>query len=207
MSGTFARRARPRSLVLSGPSGAGKSTLISSFLRAQPTFVRLHPSYTADEVAAPAREERGRLLSSPPPISSRAWSWICAFLEHAQVFGHHSYGTPRHFVAENFANGRSVIKDVDVQGAIQIRRSFPAAVHVFVVPPSREEIERRLRSRGTDGEEQIRRRMAEAQIELMQWAEYDYLVLNGDLEAAVRDLCAVVRAEQLKAPGRGVHRV
>ncbi len=191
-------------LVLSGPSGAGKSTLISSFLRAQPTFVRCL-SYTTRPPRPPEKNGVDYFFTTTDKFQSMVMDG--AFLEHAQVFGQHSYGTPRHFVAENFASGRSVIKDVDVQGAIQIRRSFPAAVQVFVVPPSREEIEARLRTRRTDSEEQIRRRMAEAQIELMQWAEYDYLVLNGDLEAAVRDLCAVVRAEQLKAPGRGVHRV
>jgi guanylate kinase len=191
-------------LVISGPSGAGKSTLITSFLKAHAAFVRCI-SYTTRPPRAGERDGIDYFFTSPERFHQMVLDG--EFLEHAQVFGQHSYGTPRHFVAENFANGRSVIKDVDVQGAIQIRRSFPSAVQVFVVPPSREEIERRLRSRGTDAEEQIRRRMAEAQIELMQWAEYDYLVYNAALETAVQDLLAVVRAEQMKAPGRGVHRV
>jgi len=191
-------------LVISGPSGAGKSTLISSFLKAQSAFVRCI-SYTTRPPRDTEREGVDYFFTSPERFHQMVMDGD--FLEHAQVFGQHSYGTPRHFVAENFASGRSVIKDVDVQGAIQIRRSFPSAVQVFVVPPSRDEIERRLRARGTESEEQIRRRMAEAQIELMQWAEYDYLVYNDALEIAVRDLSAVVRAEQMKAPGRGVHRV
>ncbi len=191
-------------LVLSGPSGAGKSTLITSFLKSHPDFVRCISVTTR----APRPGERDGIdyfFASTDRFKEMVLDG--AFIEHAQVFGQHSYGTPRSFVAENFAAGRNVVKDVDVQGAIQIRRSFPAAVQVFVVPPSREEIERRLRARGTEGEEAIRRRMAEAQIELMQWAEYDYLVLNDKLDAAVADLSAVVRAEQIKAPGRGVHRV
>jgi guanylate kinase len=191
-------------LVISGPSGAGKSTLIAAFLDAHPEFVRV-VSYTTRPPRPGERDGIDYFFVSPERFQQMTLDGV--FLEHAQVFGQHSYGTSRHFVAENFAAGRSVIKDVDVQGAIQIRRSFPAAVQVFVVPPSREEIERRLRGRGTEAEEQIRRRMAEAQIELMQWAEYDYLVLNGDLDHAVADLSAVVRAEQLKAPGRSVHRV
>jgi len=191
-------------LVISGPSGAGKSTLITSFLKAHAAFVRCI-SYTTRRPRDTEREGIDYFFTSPDRFHQMVMDGD--FLEHAQVFGQHSYGTPRHFVAENFASGRSVIKDVDVQGAIQIRRSFPSAVQVFVVPPSRDEIERRLRARGTESEEQIRRRMAEAQIELMQWAEYDYLVYNDDLEVAVRDLSAVVRAEQMKAPGRGVHRV
>lgn len=191
-------------LVISGPSGAGKSTLISAFLRAHPNFVRCI-SNTTRPPRPGERDGVDYFFSTPERFQQMVLDG--AFLEHAQVFGQHSYGTPRQFVAENFANGRSVVKDVDVQGAIQIRRSFPAAIQAFVVPPSRDEIERRLRSRGTEGEEQIRRRMAEAQIELMQWAEYDYLIYNDDLEHAVSDLSAVVRAEQLKAPGRSVHRV
>jgi guanylate kinase len=191
-------------LVISGPSGAGKSTLIARFLEANPQFVRAI-SYTTRPPRSGERDGIDYFFVSPEKFQQMTLDGV--FLEHAQVFGQHNYGTSRHFVAENFAAGRSVIKDVDVQGAIQIRRSFPSAVQVFVVPPSREEIERRLRGRGTEGEEQIRRRMAEAQIELMQWAEYDYLVLNGDLDDAVADLSAVVRAEQLKAPGRSVHRV
>jgi guanylate kinase len=191
-------------LVISGPSGAGKSTLMDRFLEAHPEFVRCI-SYTTRPPRAGERDGVDYFFTSPERFQSMVLDG--AFLEHAQVYGQHSYGTPRHFVAENFAAGRSVIKDVDVQGAIQVRRSFPAAVQVFVVPSSREEIERRLRTRGTESEEQIRRRMAEAQIELMQWAEYDYLVYNDGLAEAVSDLSSVVQAERLKAPGRGVHRV
>ncbi|MBA3708031.1 MAG: guanylate kinase [Planctomycetes bacterium] len=191
-------------LVLSGPSGAGKSTLIASFLKRHPEFVRCI-SVTTRQPRPGERHGIDYFFTAPDEFNRMVLDG--AFLEHAQVFGQHSYGTPRSFVAENFADGRSVVKDVDVQGAIQIRRSFPTAVQVFIVPPSREEIERRLRLRATEGEDAIRRRLSEAQLELMQWAEYDYLVYNGDLDLAVSDLSAVVRAEQLKAPGRGVHRV
>lgn len=187
-------------LVLSGPSGAGKSTVIQRFLRANPDFIRCLSVTTR----APRGDERDGIdyfFISADEFSRR--SGASQFLEHAVVFGRHHYGTPRTFVEENLRAGRSVIKDVDVQGALRIRQTFPAAVQVFIVPPSQAEIERRLRSRATDDTDTIRRRLEEADAELAQWDQYDYLIINDDLDRAVADLSAVVRAEQLKAPGRG----
>lgn len=186
-------------LVLSGPSGSGKSTVIQRFLRANPDFIRCLSVTTR----APRGQERDGIdyfFTSADEFSRRVGA--NQFLEHAVVFGRHHYGTPRTFVEENLRAGRSVIKDVDVQGALRIRQTFPAAVQVFVVPPSRAEIERRLRARATDDEDTIRRRLEEADAELAQWDQYDYLIINDDLDRAVADLTAVVRAEQLRAPGR-----
>ena len=121
-------------------------------------------------------------------------------LEHAVVFGRHSYGTPRQFVSEQLARGNSVIKDVDVQGAAEIRQTFPAAVHIFVAPTSRIEIERRLRARGTETEDIIASRLAEADAELACWRNYDYLVINDDIERAVADIAAILDAERLRVP-------
>src|SRR5580658_323652 len=112
-------------LVISGPSGAGKSTLISNFLRAQPGFVRCL-SCTTRPPRPGEVDGIDYFFTSPERFQSMVLEG--AFLEHAQVFGQHGYATPRRFVAEKFASGLCVIKDVDVQGAIQIRRSFPAAV-------------------------------------------------------------------------------
>ncbi len=186
-------------LVLSGPSGAGKSTVIQRFLRANPDFIRCLSVTTR----APRGQERDGIdyfFTSADEFSRRVGA--NQFLEHAVVFGRHHYGTPRTFVEENLRAGRSVIKDVDVQGALRIRQTFPAAVQVFIMPPSRVEIERRLRARATDDEDTIRRRLEEADAELAQWDQYDYLIINDDLDRAVADLTAVVRAEQLRAPGR-----
>jgi len=185
-------------LVISGPSGAGKSTLIREFLRRQPGFVKC--------LSVTTRSPRGDEKDGVDYrfVSQEKFEQMVhdgEFLEHAWVYGQR-YGTPRSFVADCLVAGTSVIKDVDVQGAVHIRRSFPAAVQIFVVPPTHEEIERRLRSRGTDSEDNIRRRLSEARLELAQWAEYDYLVYNGDLAVAAEDLAAVVRAEQMRAPGR-----
>lgn len=127
-----------------------------------------------------------------------------AMLEHAQVFGRHRYGTLRSVVEGHLAAGRSVIKDMDVQGAVQVRATFPAAVHVFVVPPTRDDIENRLRGRGTDAPEVIARRLEEADRELACWNRYDYLLINDDVERTVDDLEAIVRAEQVRIDHAGV---
>ncbi len=190
-------------LVISGPSGAGKSTLIRHFLDQHPEFVRCISVTTR----SPREGERdGVDYFFTPPDAFQARIHAGEFLEYAQVYGQH-YGTPRAFIAEHFAAGRSVIKDVDIQGAIQIRRSFPPAVQVFIVPSSRHEIERRLRARATDSPEAIKRRLGDAELELAQWSEYDYLVYNDELAQAAADLAAIVRAEQIKAPGRGGHHI
>ena len=186
-------------LVLSGPSGAGKSTVIQRFLRANPGFIRCL-SVTTRAPRGTEQDGRDYFFTTADEFSRRVGA--NQFLEHAVVFGKHHYGTPRTFVEENLRAGRSVIKDVDVQGALRIRSTFPKAVQVFIVPPSRDEIERRLRGRATDDEDTIRRRLEEADAELALWEQYDYLVINDDLERAVADLSAIVRAEQLAAPGR-----
>ncbi len=190
-------------LVLSGPSGAGKTTVIQRFLRANPDFIKCL-SVTTRAARGQERDGVDYFFTSADEFSRR--SSANQFLEHAVVFGRHHYGTPRTFVEENLRAGRSVIKDVDVQGALRIRQTFPAAVQVFVVPPSQAEIERRLRARATDDDDTIRRRLEESEAELAQWDQYDYLVLNDDLDQAVRDLTAIVRAEQLVAPGRALRR-
>jgi guanylate kinase len=186
-------------LVLSGPSGAGKSTVIQRFLKANPGFIRCL-SVTTRAPRGMERDGVDYFFNSDEEFSRKVGA--NQFLEHAVVFGKHHYGTPRTFVEENLRAGRSVIKDVDVQGALRIRQTFPAAVQVFVVPPSRVEIERRLRGRATDDEDTIRRRLEEADAELAQWDQYDYVIFNDVLDQAVADLSAIVRAEQLVAPGR-----
>jgi guanylate kinase len=184
-----------RFIVLSGPSGAGKSTLIERLRVLDPTVERCLSVTTR----APRGAERDGVdywFVDQAEFDRRAAAG--GFLEHAVVFGKASYGTPRAFIEERLAAGRTVIKDVDVQGARQIRTTFPAAVHVFVAPPSHADIEARLRGRGTDAEEAVRRRLAEADLELACWRDYDFLVVNGDLERAAADLAAIVRAGRLR---------
>src|SRR3954470_17690734 len=166
-------------LVVTGPSGAGKSTLIRRFLEYHPEFT---VSISATTRAPRAGEANGvdYWFVDDAEFARRIRS--DELLEHAQVFGSHFYGTPRSFIEERFAHGMSVIKDIDVQGAAQIRNSFPQAVFVFVVPPQRGQIESRLRGRGTDSEASIQRRLLEAEVELAHWRDYDFLVYNDELE-------------------------
>ena len=117
-----------------------------------------------------------------------------ALLESARVFDNY-YGTSRAQVEEHLAAGHNVILEIDWQGAQQVRKSMPDAITVFVLPPSVEELERRLRSRGTDSEAVIERRLKDALSDMSHWREFDYVIFNDDLDAAVADLEAVFRGE------------
>jgi guanylate kinase len=187
----------PLFLVLSGPSGSGKSTLMNAFMGRRTDFVRCLSVTTRP----PRGSERNGVdyhFVDEAEFMRRVASG--AMLEHAQVFGKHRYGTLRSVVEGHLAAGRGVIKDMDVQGAAQVRSTFPGAVHIFVVPPTRDDIERRLRGRGTDAPEVIARRLDEADRELARWRDYDYLVVNDVVERAVGDLEAIVVAERLRIP-------
>ena len=120
-------------------------------------------------------------------------------LEYAQVFGKHFYGTPRKFVNDQFALGKNVIMDIDVQGAMQIRERMPEdSVLIFVTPPDQPELERRLRSRGTDEEVAIKSRLEEADREIAQWKKYDYLIINDDMELSVKNLRNIIGSARLR---------
>lgn len=186
-------------VLISGPSGAGKSTLLRRFLRDHDDFA-MSISVTTRPPRPGERDGVDYHFSSAEDFTRRLDQG--EFVESAQVFGQHHYATPRTFIDQRFAEGRSVIKDIDVQGATQIRGSFPDAILVFVVPSSQSEIERRLRSRNTEGEESVQRRLHEAERELAQWPNYDYLVINDDLERAANDLGAIVRVARLRIAGR-----
>ncbi|MDA3960165.1 MAG: guanylate kinase [Planctomycetota bacterium] len=184
-------------LVLSGPSGAGKSSLIDAFLADRSEFVR---SISATTRAPRGAEQDGVDYHFIDDDTFKSWVAEERFLEHAQVFGQHSYGTPRHFIEQQFADERSVIMDIDVQGARQIRAAMADAVTVFVAPPSRDELARRLRGRGTDDDQAVSRRLHKAEDEVSCWAEYDYLIINDDLDSALRKLRSVVAAERMRTP-------
>ena len=116
-------------------------------------------------------------------------------LEYAEVFGNY-YGTPRKFVLDQLAEGKNVLLEIDIQGALQVKERYPEAVLVFIVPPSLEELERRLRGRGTDAEEVILKRLAGATHELSFAKEYKYLVVNDTAELAMEKVRAIVLAEE-----------
>jgi guanylate kinase len=186
---------RPFLLVLSGPSGVGKSSVIDAFRAAHPDFV--------ESISATTRAPRGQERDGVDYhfVSAERFAEMVArkeLLEHACVFGTHSYGTPRAYVEEQFAAGRCLIMDIDVQGARQIKASLgQQACLVFIAPPSLEILEQRLRGRGTDDPAAVAKRLDTAHKELAAWRSYDFVVVNDQLERAVADLAAIVRARRL----------
>ena len=182
-------------LVLSSPSGAGKTTLSRKLLAADPE-VTLSVSVTT----RPARpgEVDGRDYHFIDVARFEAMVARGELLEWATVFDH-CYGTPRAAAIEALAAGRDVLFDIDWQGTQQLREKARSDLaSVFVLPPSVEELEKRLRSRAQDPEDVIRRRMMKATEEMSHWAEYDYVVVNLELERAFAEVRAILAAERLK---------
>jgi len=182
-------------LVLSSPSGAGKTTLSRKLLDADPA-VELSVSVTT-------RKQR------PGEVDGRDYHFIDSarfdamlkqgeLLEAAQVFGHR-YGTPRAPVAAALGRGRDVLFDIDWQGTQQLREKAAGdLVSIFVLPPSIPDLERRLRTRAQDSDEVIHARMARAADEMSHWAEYDYVVINTDIDRAFSEVRSILAAERLK---------
>ena len=181
-------------LVLSSPSGAGKSTLSRRLLESDP-FIRMSVSVTTR--AKRPYEVDGKDYYFVTPERFETMVKEGAFLEHATVFNHR-YGTPKDAVDKILAAGRDVLFDIDWQGAQQLaQKARDDLVRVFILPPSRAELERRLFERAQDSAEVVAARMAEADNEISRWSEYDYVVINDDVEKAARELKAIVAAERL----------
>ncbi len=186
--------------VVAAPSGAGKTTLVRLLLEAQPD-VHLSISYTTR--APRPGEQDGREYHFTAVDAFREMISRDEFLEWAAVHGNF-YGTSKKWIADQLAAGADVLLEIDWQGAQQVRKLFPAAIGIFILPPSMEELERRLTGRGTDAAEVIARRLAAAQAEMRHVGEFDYVIINNQLEEALADLCAVVRASRLKLAAQEV---
>lgn len=188
--------AKGRLFILSAPSGAGKTTLAKRLVSYRPDMV-LSVSHTT----RPMRngEQHGVDYWFVSPQEFQAMIDAGEFLEYAQVFGN-MYGTSRGAVEEQLARGLNVLLDIDWQGARSVRRHMPDVISIFILPPSLPELERRLRARGQDSESVVERRMREAAEEMSHYDEYDYKVINDDLERAAEDLTAIVagRGEALR---------
>ena len=180
--------------IVTAPSGAGKTTLVSGLLERDPQ-VRLSVSYTTR--APRAGEVNGQHYHFIDVPGFRALRDKGEFLEWAEVHNNY-YGTSKRWLEEQTRAGRDILLEIDWQGAQQVRKVFPKAVGVFILPPSVEELERRLRGRGTDSEDVIARRVLGARGEMRHVAEFDYVIINEDLPAALEDLVAVVRASRLR---------
>ncbi len=186
-------------LVLSSPSGAGKTTLARQLLENEPEL-----SLSVSVTTRPAR---------PGEIDGKDYIFVDTstftkmrdegdFLEWALVFDNF-YGTPQKTVEETLENGQDVLFDIDWQGAAQLSKVARSdLVTIFILPPSGKALEQRLRSRAQDSEEVVKRRMAGASNEIQHWDEYDYVIVNGDLEESLSELRAILKAERLKRQRR-----
>lgn len=179
--------------VVAAPSGAGKTTLVRLLLEGQQD-IRLSISYTTRDPRP--GEENGREYHFVDTAEFRAMIDRHDFLEWAEVHGNF-YGTSRKWIADQLAAGVDVLLEIDWQGAQQVHSLFPAAIGIFILPPSMEELTRRLTGRGTDSSGVIARRLAAAQAEMRHVGEFDYVIINDQLAQALDDLRAVVRASRL----------
>ena len=176
--------------VVAAPSGAGKSTLVNALLDREPA-ISLSVSHTTRPPRTGELYGRHYYFVERAEFEREVGEGI--FLEHAEVHGN-LYGTSRTSVQELLSQGRDVLLEIDWQGAEQIRRSKPDCVSVFILPPSRTELERRLRGRGSDSVEVIERRLRNSRGEIAHAHEFDYIIVNDQFDAALGDLQAIVRA-------------
>lgn len=179
--------------IVAAPSGTGKTTLVHQLLKAD-QGIRLSISYTTR--GPRPGEENGREYHFVGVPEFRTMISHGDFLEWAEVHGNF-YGTSKAWIAGEMASGRDVLLEIDWQGAQQVRQHFPEAIGIFIMPPSLEELERRLRGRGTDADDVILRRLAAAQAEMRHVGEFDYVIINDELQQALTDLLSVVRASRL----------
>lgn len=182
-------------LVVSGPSGCGKGTVLGELLKAQPNVFY---SVSATTRAPRPGEENGVQYFFLTPEEFDQEVARGGMLEHASYCGN-SYGTPRRPVMERCARGEHVILEIEVQGAQQVKRAVPGAVSIFIMPPSLEELRRRLTGRQTEDEETVSRRLETAREEMKLAGDYDYIVVNDTIPEAVEDIAAIIRAEQNRA--------
>ena len=183
-------------LNLSSPSGAGKSTLARRLMEWDPS---LRFSVSATTRSPRPGEEEGREYYFKAKPEFEAMIAAGEMLEHAEVFGNF-YGSPKGPVEAAMQDGRDTLFDIDWQGGQQIRNSALGrdVVSVFVLPPSIAELDRRLRSRGQDSDEVIAGRMAKSQAETSHWAEYDYVIVNTDIDKAFNELLTILQAERMR---------
>jgi guanylate kinase len=189
----------PLVLIVSGPSGSGKSTLVQRLLQMPGTMA----SRSCTTRARRTTEASGKCYDF---VTEQEFENMVArgeFLEFARVFGKHSYGTPKKWLAESRKLGLDLVLEIDVQGAAQVKEKLPESVAIFILPPSREELERRLRGRGQDSDEEIARRLARARAEIEAFGKYyDYCVMNEDVEQAGREVEAILTAVRCSSARR-----
>ncbi|HEU5022713.1 MAG TPA: guanylate kinase [Bryobacteraceae bacterium] len=180
--------------IVSAPSGSGKSTLVS---RLMAEVEGLTFSVSCTTRAARVSEVPGQAYEFISRLEFERRIEAEEFLEHADVFGNY-YGTPRSALKVAEAAGKDLVLDIDVQGAAQLRERIPDAVSIFILAPSRQILEQRLRARSQDSDEVIRRRLDNAAREIGDYKKYDYVLVNENLETALESLKSIVRAERVR---------
>ena len=179
--------AEPLVLIVSGPSGSGKSTLVEKILELSGTML----SVSCTTRQPRKTETNGKWYNFVTESEFQQMVACGEFLEYAQVFGKNWYGTPKKWLDQAQAQRKDLVLEIDVQGALQVKQKLPGAVAIFVLPPSRAELERRIRARGQDSEDEIGRRLERARQEMLNYSSYDFAVVNDDLERAGREVLAI----------------
>lgn len=179
--------------IVAAPSGAGKTSMVKALLKNDPS-IRLSVSYTT----RPPRpgEVDGKDYHFVGKDAFLDMAGRGEFLESAEVYGNH-YGTSQPWIAGEIAAGHDILLEIDWQGAVQVKRHFPDAVSIFILPPSLTALRNRLNSRGQDNQEVIENRMAAACDDISHAGEFDYIIVNDDFDQALLDLTAVVKASHL----------
>ena len=195
MSGTL--------FIISAPSGAGKTSLVNALLASSD-----HLQVSISHTTRPIRpgEENGVNYHFTDKPKFEAMRNRTEFIEHAEVFGNY-YGTSQKWVADTLALDKDVILEIDWQGAQQIRKVMPKAIGIFILPPSKKTLHKRLQDRGQDTDLVIAQRLAEAKGEMSHYVEYDFVVINDQFDEALLDLRSIIGANQLKLPLIGKKRL
>jgi guanylate kinase len=188
---------RGRLIVIAGPSGVGKGSVVKRLLATDPEALALSVSATT---RAPRRAELdGRDYLFIDEGTFRGLVDRGEMLEWADVFGN-LYGTPTATVDQHLRSGHDVVLEIDVQGAAQVRERAPEALLIFLAPPSLEDLERRLRGRGTESEDRIEERLERAAWEMAQATWFDHVVVNDELERATDEVAAIIQASRFRTP-------
>jgi guanylate kinase len=177
----------PMVWIVSGPSGSGKSTLVQKLLELPEMML----SVSCTTRPPRKTESDGKWYNFISEIEFQQMAARGEFLEFAQVFGKNWYGTPRKSLEEALQRKKDLVLEIDVQGALQVKEKLPEAMAIFVLPPSRADLEYRIRARGQDSEDEIERRLERARQEILNYARYDFAIINDDLERAGREVQAI----------------
>lgn len=188
----------PLVFIVSGPSGSGKSTLVQKILEVPGTML----SISCTTRTARKTESAGKWYNFVSETEFQQMVERGEFLEFAQVFGKNWYGTPRKWLDEARNRKQDLVLEIDVQGALQVKDKLPNAVAIFVLAPSRQDIEKRIRERGQDSEDEIRRRLQRARQETLTYPKYDFVVINDDLDRAGAEVQSIVLSSRCKVACR-----